>query len=53
VAAHSWDLLAAKKAGFKTAYLTMEEHDPVTDVFGSFDLYADSNEELLQKMKAL
>lgn len=53
VAAHSWDLIAAKKAGFKTAYLSFEEHDPVTQVFGEFDLYADSMEELLEKMKNL
>ena len=53
VAAHSWDLIAARKAGFKTAYLSFEEHDPVTEVFGEFDLYADSMEELLGKLKAL
>lgn len=50
VAAHAWDLLAARKAGFRTAYLSFEEHDPVTDVFGEFDVYADSMEELLEKM---
>ncbi|KAK5132041.1 hypothetical protein LTR08_000378 [Meristemomyces frigidus] len=53
VAAHGWDLIAARKAGFKTAYLTFEEHDPVTEVFGKFDLYADSMAELLEKLKAL
>ena len=53
VAAHSGDLIAARKAGFKTAYLTFEEHDPVTEVFGEFDLYADSMGELLEKLKAL
>jgi len=26
VAAHAWDLIAARKAGFKTAYLSFEEH---------------------------
>jgi 2-haloacid dehalogenase len=51
VAAHAWDLTAARKAGFKTAYLDFEEHDPVTEVFGEFDLYANSMEELLEKMK--
>ncbi|KAF1825653.1 HAD-like protein, partial [Dissoconium aciculare CBS 342.82] len=51
VAAHAWDLLAARKAGFKTAYLTFEEHDPVTEVFGTFDLYADSMDELLEKLR--
>lgn len=51
VAAHAWDLIAARKAGFKTAYLTFEEHDSVKDVFGEFDVYADSMEELLEKLK--
>lgn len=51
VAAHAWDLIAARAAGFKTAYLDFEEHDPVTEVFGEFDLYASSMGELLQKLK--
>ena len=51
VAAHAWDLIAARKAGFKTAYLDFEEHDPCTDVFGEFDLYASSMEDLLAKLK--
>lgn len=53
VAAHAWDLIAARKTGFKTAYLGLEEHDPVESVFGKFDLYADDMEDLLTKMKAL
>lgn len=53
VAAHAWDLMAARKAGFKTAYLDFEEHDAVPEVFGEFDLYAGSMQELLEKMKAL
>ncbi|EUC40426.1 hypothetical protein COCMIDRAFT_108829 [Bipolaris oryzae ATCC 44560] len=53
VAAHAWDLIAARKAGFKTAYLTLEEHDPCTDVFGEFDLYASSMVELLRKLEEL
>ncbi|KAL5115135.1 hypothetical protein ACEQ8H_006971 [Pleosporales sp. CAS-2024a] len=51
VAAHAWDLMAARKAGFRTAYLEFEEHDAVTEVFGEFDLYAVSMEELLEKLK--
>ncbi|CAN9384349.1 unnamed protein product [Alternaria alternata] len=51
IAAHAWDLIAARKAGFHTAYLDFEEHDPCTDVFGEFDLYASSMEELLVKLK--
>lgn len=53
VAAHAWDLLGAGKAGFKTAYLDFEEHDPVTDVFGEFDVYASTFVELLEKLRAL
>lgn len=53
VAAHAWDLMAARKEGFKCAYLDFEEHDPVTDVFGKFDLYATSMQDLLDQMKAL
>jgi 2-haloacid dehalogenase len=51
VAAHAWDLIAARKAGFKTAYLSFEEHDPVTAVFGEFDVYAESMGELVVKMR--
>ncbi|KXJ88730.1 HAD-like domain-containing protein [Microdochium bolleyi] len=53
VAAHAWDLIAARAAGFKTAYLDFEEHDPATELFGEFDLYAGSMVELLQKMKEI
>jgi 2-haloacid dehalogenase len=53
VAAHAWDLIAARKAGFKTAYLDFEEHDPVSEVFGEFDLYAGSMAELLEKLKGI
>ncbi|KAH7024797.1 haloacid dehalogenase [Microdochium trichocladiopsis] len=51
VAAHAWDLIAARAAGFKTAYLDFEEHDPATAVFGEFDVYAKDMRELLQKME--
>ncbi|TLD34694.1 HAD-like protein [Venturia nashicola] len=51
VAAHAWDLIAARAAGFQTAFLDFEEHDPVTEIFGEFDLYAGSMKELLQKLK--
>ncbi|TKA74764.1 hypothetical protein B0A55_03856 [Friedmanniomyces simplex] len=53
VAAHSWDLIAARKAGFKTAWVAHEEFDPVTEVFGGFDLYAKDFGELLEKMKGV
>lgn len=53
VAAHAWDLIAARKAGFKTAWLAFEEHEPVTEVFGQFDIYAKDMGELLAKMKEI
>lgn len=53
IAAHAWDLMAARKAGFKTAYLAFEEHDPVEPVFGRFDIYAETMEELLEKMRKI
>lgn len=53
VAAHAWDLIAARKAGFKTAYLNFEEHDPVTNIFGTSDVYASTMTELLEKLKVL
>lgn len=53
VAAHAWDLVSARKAGFKTVYLDFEEHDPCTEINGEFDLYAGSMVELLEKLKAL
>lgn len=46
-------MVAARKAGFKTAYLPSEEHDPVTEIFGKFDIYADDFDDLLEKMNAL
>lgn len=51
VAAHSWDLIAARKAGFKTAWVAHEERDPVTNVFGEFDVVAKDLKECLEKMK--
>jgi len=53
VAAHAWDLVAPRKVGFKTAYLNFEEHDPCTDVFGKFDLYAKSMDDLLAQLREL
>lgn len=53
VAAHAWDLIAAKRVGFRTAYLDFEEHDAVGELFGEFDVYAGSMRELLEKMKGV
>ncbi|ORY75398.1 HAD-like domain-containing protein [Protomyces lactucae-debilis] len=53
VAAHSWDLIAARKAGFKTAYLPIEEQDPCTALFGEFDIYAENMKDLLKQMRTV
>lgn len=52
VAAHAWDLIAARKAGFRTAWVAHEEGDPVTGVFGEFDVYARDLRECAEKIKA-
>lgn len=52
VAAHSWDLTAARKAGFRTAWVAHEERDPCTGIFGDFDVCAKDLRECLEKMKA-
>ncbi|SCV73991.1 BQ2448_6421 [Microbotryum intermedium] len=38
VASHTWDLYAAKKAGFKTSWTSYEEHDLISDVWGRPDV---------------
>ena len=45
------DLIAARVAGIKTAFLDLEKHDHATEVFGELDLYAGSTKELLQNLK--
>ena len=46
VAAHSWDLHGAKKAGWQTAWTSYEEHVPLTDLFSAIDLSADTLSEI-------
>ncbi|KAK9893194.1 HAD-like protein [Cystobasidium minutum MCA 4210] len=41
VAAHTWDLLSARQAGFKTAYVTFEEIVACEDLFGKPDITED------------
>lgn len=52
VAAHSWDLIAARRAGFRTAWVAHEEGDVCTGLFGEFDIYAQSLAECAEKMVA-
>ena len=40
VASHAWDLFAAKRAGFKTAWVRYEEFDPLPAIFGTPDIIA-------------
>lgn len=50
VAAHSWDLIAARKAGFRTAWVSHEEGDSCEDLFGKFDVYAGGLKECAEAM---
>ena len=52
VAVHAWDLVAARRAGFRTAFLTFEEGDGCEGLFGGFDVVAGSMGELVEKMGA-
>lgn len=49
-AAHGWDVSAAGRAGFKTAYCTLLEKEPLEEVFGKTDVVADGLEELAEKV---
>ena len=51
VAAHSWDLVAARKAGFKTAWVAHEEGDAVSGLFGKADVEVQSLSDLLEAMQ--
>jgi 2-haloacid dehalogenase len=45
-AAHQWDVSAAKRTGFKGAYVTVLERIACNDLFGEMDVTADSFEAL-------
>ena len=51
VAAHSWDLLAAREAGFRTAWIGHEEGDACEEVFGEFDVKAKDLGECLEMIR--
>ncbi|GAA5866959.1 hypothetical protein JCM8547_003932 [Rhodosporidiobolus lusitaniae] len=53
VASHTWDLFAAKKAGFKTAFVTYEEHLFLEDVWGMPDVVAKNLEDAARQIIAL
>lgn len=49
-AAHGWDVSAAGRAGFRTAYCNVLEKEPLEDVFGKTDVIADTLPELASKI---
>jgi 2-haloacid dehalogenase len=51
-AAHGWDVSAAGRAGFKTAYCTVLEKEPLEDVFGKMNVVAETLPELADKVAA-
>ncbi|GAA6031398.1 hypothetical protein JCM8097_005642 [Rhodosporidiobolus ruineniae] len=50
VASHVWDLHAARKAGFKTALLTYEEHLPLSHLWGEPEIVAEDLEEAARRI---
>lgn len=51
-AAHGWDVSAAGRAGFKTAYCLVLEKEAMDDVFGKMDIVAETLPELAEKVTA-
>lgn len=51
-AAHGWDVSAAGRAGFKTAYCTVLEKEPLEDIFGKTDVTTETLPELAEKVIA-
>jgi 2-haloacid dehalogenase len=51
-AAHGWDVSAAGRAGFKTAYCTILEKEALEDIFGKSNVVAESLEGLAEKVVA-
>lgn len=49
-AAHGWDVSAAGRAGFKTAYCSVLEKEALDDVFGKMDVVAATLPELAEKV---
>lgn len=47
-AAHQWDVSAARRTGFKGAYVTVLEKEACNDLFGTMDVQADTFEELAE-----
>ncbi|UTT93830.1 hypothetical protein NDA17_002483 [Ustilago hordei] len=52
VASHTWDTFAAKKAGFRTAWVTYEEHYSCPSVYGTPDVVGRNMKEVAEKILA-
>ncbi|GAA6064104.1 hypothetical protein JCM10212_003667 [Sporobolomyces blumeae] len=52
VASHTWDLFAAKKAGFRTAFVTYEEFLTLPELFGEPDIVAQDLEDAAKQILA-
>ncbi|KAL8290599.1 hypothetical protein RQP46_002857 [Phenoliferia psychrophenolica] len=50
IASHTWDLFAAKKAGFKTAWVSYEEYIPCEEMWGTPDIIAKDLEVAAQEI---
>lgn len=50
VASHTWDLFAAKKQGFKTAWVTYEEFEMCSDIYGTPDVVAKDLDDIANKI---
>lgn len=50
VASHTWDLFAARQAGFKTAWVSYEEFDTCSDIFGTPDIIGSDLNQVAQKI---
>lgn len=49
-AAHGWDVSGAGRAGFRTAYCTVLEKEPLEDVFGKMDVVEGGLVELADRV---
>ena len=50
IAAHTWDLLPARSAGFKTAYVDFEEIYPCEEIYGKPDVFEDGLAKAAKKI---
>ncbi|KAG2417488.1 hypothetical protein HFD88_008707 [Aspergillus terreus] len=51
-AAHAWDASAARRTGFKAAYCTVLEGDPVPELFGEMHVTAGTLSEMAERIIA-